>query len=315
MSDGDLYRPRWRGQAGRLEVWYATLTDPPSGTGMWLHHEVLAPVGGTSREPPYAHGWVAVFPHDAPPLVERFGPSEVSAPGDDVYFATPEVSASPRTLTGAVGAVRYRLELENKAEPLYTFPRWAWQRETLPAAHVVPAPAARFTGIVDIGGRQLPLMDAPGEVARIYGHGNAHRWAWLHADLGGDDVLEIVVATAHAPHWAPLPPLAMVRLRLRGRDWPADPLMAAPLFRSRVDLPDWSVRGTVGRRRLRVRVHQDPGICVRLTYRDPDGSTATCVNTERAEAAIVLERWARTWRVERQWTLVRTAHAEVGTRP
>ena len=35
--------PRWRGQAGRLEVWYLTATDPRTGTGLWLHHEVVAP--------------------------------------------------------------------------------------------------------------------------------------------------------------------------------------------------------------------------------------------------------------------------------
>ena len=38
--------PRWRGQPGRLEVWYLTATDPATGTGLWLHHEVVAPTGG-----------------------------------------------------------------------------------------------------------------------------------------------------------------------------------------------------------------------------------------------------------------------------
>ncbi|MQA87177.1 MAG: hypothetical protein GEV03_21750 [Streptosporangiales bacterium] len=318
MSVADLYRPRWRGQPGRLEVWYATLTDPASNTGMWLHHEIVSP---TDSSRPYAHGWAAVFPPDGPPVLERFGPAAVSAGtvGNDTYFrfaeVVAEVSASVYSLTGSVGSIRYRLELETKGEPLYTFPRWAWQRETLPAAQVVPAPAAAFTGIIDVRGRQLPLMDAPGEVARVYGNGNARRWAWLHADLGGGDVLEIVVTAARESRWARLPPLAFVQLRRGGRDWPVDPLLAAPLFRSRIDLLDWSVRGSVGRRRLRVQVRQEQDASVRLVYRDPDGSTATCCNSERANAEILLERWSRSWQVEGQWKLDHTAHAEVGTRP
>ena len=53
-----LYPPRLTGRAGRLEVWYATLTDPVTGTGIWIHHEVVNPVdGGPGR----AHGWISVF--------------------------------------------------------------------------------------------------------------------------------------------------------------------------------------------------------------------------------------------------------------
>lgn len=51
--------PRWNGTPGRTEVWYTTLTDPATGTGVWLHHELTAPADGSE---PFAHGWAAVFP-------------------------------------------------------------------------------------------------------------------------------------------------------------------------------------------------------------------------------------------------------------
>ena len=54
--------PRWRGKAGRLEVWYATLSDPQTRAGLWIHCETVAPTHG----PAYAHGWVTWFPADAP---------------------------------------------------------------------------------------------------------------------------------------------------------------------------------------------------------------------------------------------------------
>ncbi len=311
-----LYPARLRGRSGRLEVWYATLTDPSTGTGVWVHHEVVAPVdGGPAR----ALGWASVFPPDGPPVTERFGPHEPAAPEQGpgaAYFGTPGVSASPGLLTGEAGRIRWRLDVTERGGPLYTFPRWAWRHKVLPAAQVVPAPDARFDGFIEVDGRRLELAGAGGAVARIAGHGNAKRWAWLHADLGGGDVLELVAAVARRPGMRLLPPLPLLQLRVGGRDWPADPLLAAPLFTARLGTPDWSVRGRVGRRRLRVEVHQDPADCVTLDYTDPDGSPAVCVNTERASAEIVLERRTGSrYALEHHWTLDHTAHAEVGSRP
>ncbi|MBV8234577.1 MAG: hypothetical protein JO075_02635, partial [Acidimicrobiia bacterium] len=81
-------------------------------------------------------------------------------------------------------------------------------------------------------------------------------------------------------------------------------------------LPTWTVRGRVGRRRLQVTVTQPAEACVAVPYTDPDGATATCTNTERADVEVVLERRSGgAWAIERRWELDGTAHAEVGTRP
>ena len=308
-----LYPPRLTGRAGRLEVWYATLTDPVTGTGIWIHHEVVNPVdGGPGR----AHGWISVFVPGRAPVTERFGAEASGEPHGDAYFAVPGVHASRTLLKGSAGAISWNLDVREGGAPLYTFPRWAWELGLLPAAQIVPAPDARFTGVVEVGGERLEVAEAGGAVARIAGHGNAKRWAWLHADLGGGDVLEVVAAVARRPGMRLLPPLPLLQLRAGGRDWPSDPLLAAPLFRARIGLPEWSVTGRVGRRRLRVEVRQEPGDCVALGYTDPDGATATCTNTERASVEVVVEqRVGSRFEVEHRWTLDRTAHAEVGTRP
>ncbi len=39
--------PRWRGAAGRLEVWYATLSDPLTRAGLWIHCETVSPPRGS----------------------------------------------------------------------------------------------------------------------------------------------------------------------------------------------------------------------------------------------------------------------------
>lgn len=293
---------RWQGERGRLEVWYTTVTDPVTRTGFWFHTELVARGDGTA----YVHGWAAVFEPGAAPVWARWGPRTVR-PG----------LAAPDELVGVAGEMSWDLRRsEDGSLPLFTFPRWAWKRAILPAAQVVPSPSARYDGEVRVGSRTYVLAGAPGASARIYGHGNAKRWAWLHADLGDGDVLELVAAVSRRPGLSRLPALPLLQLRVDGKDWPADPMVAAPLFRAQLGLPDWRVSGVVGRRRLQVRVHQPPGSTLAVDYVDPDGATATCQNCEVATAEVTLLRLARGgWQVEREWTLDGTAHAEVGRRP
>jgi hypothetical protein len=239
------------------------------------------------------HGWAAWFPVDRPPVWDRFGPSPVE-PGELGW-----------PLAGEAGSLAWALTVDEATgrpgppgppgPPLWTFPRAVWERQLLPAAQVVAAPSARVTG--QVCGSPF---DGTGGLARIYGHGNAQRWAWLHADLGDGDVCEVVTAVARRPGLDRLPAAAFVRVRLAGRDLPL------ALARTRLGLPSWSVRGRVGRRRLRIDVTIPPDRAVAVGYVDPDGGEATCTNSERADARVVVG--------DRTWDLVATAHAEVGTR-
>ncbi|MEV4416325.1 hypothetical protein [Catellatospora sp. NPDC049609] len=305
---------RWRGQRGRCEVWYTTITDPATGTGIWLHHELISPsTPGTSA---YGHGFVAVFPPDAAPTMVRFGPCPWRPQGDTI-FATDTVAMTRDSFTGAVGPITWDLTATcGSTRPMFTFPHWAWCHGLLPAAHLVATPGARHTGTVHIGEHVIELRDAPGATSRIYGHGNARRWCWLHADLGNGNILEIVAAVAMRPGLRRLPPLPMVKLRLDGADWPAhDPLLASFRFRADIGLPRWTVTGASGGRRLQVTVHQPPERTLAVAYTDPDGRTCTCHNTEVADADILLERRGPDgWQPERRWRLQGTAHAEVGLR-
>jgi hypothetical protein len=291
---------RWKGEPGRLEVWYTTLTDPQTGTGFWLHTELVAPTDGGEA---FVHGWAAVFPVSGTPVWERFGPSPVAG--------------EPTELAGTTATLAWDLRVTDAGGPtLYTFPRYVWERGLLPAAQVVPAPCAQYDGTFTAGDQVFALSGAVGASARIYGHGNAKRWGWLHADLGGGDVLELVSAVSLRPGLSALPPLTFLQLRVDGHDLSPDPLLGAPLLRARLGLPDWTVSGLVGRRRISVRVHQDPARSVAVPYTDPDGGRATCHNSEVASVKVVLQGLGRGgWRTEREWHLDGTAHAEIGLRP
>jgi hypothetical protein len=307
--------PRWDGKPGRTEVWYTTLTDPATGSGIWLHHEVVAPSDGS---PAYAHGWTAVFPKDGPAEHVRFGPTPWKGPTHG--FTAEDIRAAPGRLTGSAGPFTWALTEEPQGPPLHTFPRWSWRRPWLPASHMLPAARARYSGTVRHDSGELRLTGAPGASARIYGHGNARRWAWLHADLGDGDVLEIVAAVSMRRGLDRLPPLVFLRLYRNGRTWPrrversAVGWVGLGRFRADIGLPQWRVEGRAGLRRIRVTVTQPPDGTLALDYTDPDGSPAVCRNSERADAVVRLERWWGRWRPEAAWRLSGTAHAEVGDR-
>jgi hypothetical protein len=308
MSELDLAAlPRWRGERGRLEVHYLTATDVATGTGLWLHHEVVAPVDGDA----YGHGWLGLFPRDGAASYVRFGPSPVTPLDDGTLAKTPDSIITTTSARGRAGDVEWDLHWPVESRPLWTFPQWAWRRNALPAAQVVPIPTTHVTGSVG-----ALRYDGPGGLAHIDGHGSAKRWVWLHADLGNGDVLEVVAATARRPLMRNLPPLPLVQLRVGGHDWPRDPLAAAPLLRAHIGDRMFHIRGVVGRRRLDVAVRLTPERCVSVGYVDPDGSTAMCLNSEAADADVHIDQLtARGWVTQWSWTLDGTAHAEIGTRP
>lgn len=293
--------PRWRGKAGRMEVWYATLSDPVTHAALWVHCETVAPTTGA----PYAHGWVTWFPSDGPPRTERFGPEPVQPAVGAAWFQAAGAVVQPEKLTGRAGPLGWELSWKDASGPLWTFPRVAWEREVLPGAQVVLAPTADFTGSLTVADTTVPVDRWRGSVAHIYSHGNAKRWGWIHADLGDGDVLEAVSAVSHKPGLNRLAPLAFVRLRIDGKDWPASPLPALRM-RTTLGVAHWQLEGRIGGQQVLIRVDQPPERCVSLEYIDPDGGRCVCTNTEQADVHIEIG--------DRKWSVLGTAHAEVGLR-
>ncbi|QUR69559.1 hypothetical protein F6B93_03315 [Mycobacterium spongiae] len=304
--------PRWRGASGRLEVWYATLSDPLTRAGLWVHCETVAPAA--TGVAPYAHGWATWFPSDGPPRTERFGPEPTQPAAGPTWFETPEARVGPEELSGQAGSLGWDLSWKDSGAPLWTFPRVAWERELLPGAQVVLAPSADFTGTMSVGDDTHRLDGWRGGIAHIYGHGNAKRWGWIHADLGNGDVAEVVTAVSRRPGLRRLAPMAFVRFRIDGTDWPASPLPSLRM-RTTLGLQHWQLEGRIGSRDVLIRVDQPPDKCVSLGYTDPDGATAVCTNTEQADIHIEISRRQRGSRVvERTWSLHGIGHAEVGLR-
>jgi hypothetical protein len=292
--------PRWRGEAGRLEVWYATLSDPLTRAGLWIHGETVAPTDGGGA---YAHGWVSWFPPDGPPRTERFGPEPALVATDAAWFDTGGLRVGPDGLTGRAGPLGWDLSWTDTARPLWTFPRVAWERELLPGAQVVIAPTADFAGSLSVDGTAVEVDGWRGALAHIYGHGNAKRWGWIHADLGDGDVLEVVTAVSRKPGLRRLAPLAFIRFRIDGKDWPTSTLPSLRM-KTTLGLAHWHLRGRIGNRKVSIRVDQPEERCVSLRYTDPDGATVVCTNSEQADIHVEID--------DRKWSVL--GHAEVGLR-
>jgi hypothetical protein len=306
-------RPRWRGEPGRIEVWNATITDPATGTGVWVRAELVSPSDGSRV--PYRHGWIAVFPPQGEPRCVRFGPQAGPPTDGGAWFASDACTVSLGELVGHTHGASWDLRWVEVSPPLFTVPRVAWERNLLPGAQVLVAPTATFDGELEIEGETLSLTRARGALAHNYGQSNPDRWCWLHADLGGGDVCEMVAAVWRSAPLRRLPPLTFTQLRYGGELWPRSP--AAPLLsHTDIGLPRWRSRVRARDRRLTVDVTLVPERCIALRYEDPDGATATCTNSERADAVLVLDRRiGGRWRAEQRWQLDGTAHAEVGMRP
>jgi len=311
---------RWRGTAGRMEVWYATCSEA-DGSGWWFHYERVAPAKAQPRlddtavgaPEAYVHGWVAAFPVAGQPILERFGPIADTTRGEGWLLSAAGASVHDAHMTGRAGRLAWDIAIGSEQPALYTFPKWAWDRELLPGAQVVDTPGASFTGTVSVDGVERTLT-ATGARAHIFSRGNAREWTWLHAELGGGDTLEVVSAVSHLPLPSRLRPLPVVRLRLQGRDLPRDPLLWGLGGHGTVSLPGWRVQAPLGgRRRLSVHVEMAPENCVQIEYPNPDGSHVYCTNSERASAAVRIEaKVGGRWTTDAEWVLESTAHAEVG---
>ena len=310
----ELGRPRWDGRARRVEAWRVVVTDRTRGDAVWVHAETHAP----DRDVPVAQGWCAYFPRDREPVWQRFGPLQIAAaPAEPerAWFDAAGVHVAQDRSWGETGSLRWDLTWHDGSVPMSTVPGAVWRAGLASGAVVVPQPAARVSGQVEVAGQRLLLHDAVGAVTHAYGRARPRQWAWLHADLGHGAVAELASVVAGA---GPIrsPPISLAQLRAGGRDWPRDPLLAAAALRGHLGLPAWSVSGRWGRRRLRAWVHLPASRCVTLGCEDPDGSAATRTATGRADADVLVERrCGGRWRSEAVWQLRGTAHAEVGFDP
>jgi hypothetical protein len=228
---------------------------------------------------------------------------------------------APNLRKGKTSDIKWDLTTSDfKDKPVFTFGKLAWEKEILPSCQIVGGPNITYDGTVIIANKSYKVSNAKGALSRIYGHGNAKRWAWLHADLDGSNMIEIVSAVSTKPGLDKLKPLGFIQLRFKDEDWPSNPLVAFPFFRTKMpgrQLGDnsWSIKGRYGDYRIDVNVNLPGFKSIAVDYTDPDGKSAVCVNTEIGDVDILLEqKISNRWVQIKHWQIENRAHCEMGFR-
>lgn len=149
--------PSWT--AVRHEAFFLVIRDAVSGAAFWLRHEADRSCGRcqwavTDKEGVHQGSW-----EEKPFAGFARGGSKASGPGGVWVLSWDEGPVAPYALV----------------------PRWLWRLGLAGTMYVTSAPAARFSGVVELGGRRWKLERAPGCVGHLWGRRHGARWRWAHA--------------------------------------------------------------------------------------------------------------------------------------
>ena len=316
---------RWDGGPGHYEVYYVTLTDPASGTGVWVRYTLRAPLGGAGAE---CALWLVAMTPDGDRLARRatFPAAALEAREDPFAVSLGGADLTDRGAAGAIGpGAAWELLWEPRLAP-HAFVHPLVERAGVAQTELVLAHAdLAISGTIRLGERVLELSGARGAQAHLWGSRHAARWAWAHCndlrDADGEprpDTFLDAVSVYVERLGREVGPSTPVVARVRGEDFVATDPVALVRARSRFGLSTWRFEARSGRRRIVGEVDVPRETLAGVTYHDPDGRPAYCYNSE--VASMRLSVWDRPARRRSGWALRDTlagdgrAHFEYGQR-
>lgn len=264
---------RWDGSPGHYEVYYLTLTDPRTATGLWIRSTLLAPEHGEAT----AALWFVAM--DATGLrVAHKETLPISAP-------VGEEALRRGSIADCAWDLRWRVAAP-PVQPVHPLLERTGIARTVLA---LPHPHVLVDGTVRIGDRELALDRVPGGQAHLWGRKHAPRWAWTHCnDFDGHpgDWIDAVGVARGTP----------VVARLQGEPFTITSPLRVPRPTSRFGPDGWLLEARDGARRIALAVSPPPATLVGVTYHDPDGEPAYCYNSEVATMRVdVQHRAGRRW--------------------
>ena len=262
--------------AGRYESHYVRAVDPDRPRGAWIRHTTLQRHGG----PPATSFWCTAWDAAAGPPVT----AKVTAPLAGAVFGTAGPDAAVVVRGEVPGRAAWDLRVAPVTAPLRHLPHARLYAAPLPRTKLEsPAPAARVSGTVRAGDRELTLGDWPGMAGHNWGAQHAETWLWLHG-----------IGFEGAPGaWLDL---AVGRVRIAGRTTPWIANGALELdrgrrvrlggLRARVEVDATPAAATVRLGATVVRVAAPPGQSVAWVYADPPGGEHHALNCSIARIEV-----------------------------
>jgi hypothetical protein len=271
-------------KAGHYESFYLKLCHPSEPLGAWIRYTVHKRPGAA----PTGSLWFTLFEASGPRAAKLTVPGPSSGAGD--WLRVGEAHIGAEGASGSIPAttrapdVAWELALEDAEGPLFHLPAAWLYRGPLPRTKLLSqAPAARFSGRIEIDGRSIDADGWRGMAGHNWGARHAERWIWLHGLTEEGDWLDAAIGRVKVgpltTPWVANGALSIagdrhVLRRVRVTEYPAS--CTFTLSGSGVEL-----RGTVEAPRERF---------VGWVYADPDGSEHHAVNCSIAAMRLQVSR-------------------------
>jgi hypothetical protein len=278
--------PNAASSAGMYESFYLRAVSPEEPVGAWIRYTVHKRPG----DPPSGSLWCTVFDASAgAPFMHKHTTSELAAPSAGWIEIGADSRLGPGIAEGACGPARWSLRFSS-SEPELRHLKQSWlYKAPLPRTKLTsPAPAASFTGTIELPTRTLRLDGWRGMVGHNWGSEHAERWIWLHgigfqesSSAWLDVALGRVLVAGRLTPWMASGAISLDGRRMRLGGLGARGLkVAESAARCTLSLP--------GEGGLTVEAHIDtpPGAAAGWRYADPDGDEHDVVNCSVAALAL-----------------------------
>ncbi len=283
---------RWDGKPGHYEVYYLTLTDPASGTGVWIRYTMLAPLKGAAS----CRLWfLTMGPREG--LTARkatFPIAELRTETDPFRLLIGSATLDGRGAVGQFEDVSWSLqwELGRSYDPVE--PRL---RPFASTVFALPNGDTAISGRIGVGQRSMAVEGARGAQAHLWGTKHAVAWAWARCGdfrtAEGEPVKETFIdgVSARVRRFGrEVGPATPVVGRIDGEDFRSTSIVRLLSNRSDFALNRWGFEAVADGRKLIGEVEADTSLLAGVTYHDPDGEPAYCYNTEAASMRLHLYR-------------------------
>ncbi|MGH2994375.1 MAG: hypothetical protein ACRDL1_12690 [Solirubrobacterales bacterium] len=286
--------PQLDRKAGHYESFYIKACRPDGGLGVWIRHTVHK----RPRAEPTASIWFTLFDAEAggPAAAKAtFPATELSADGG-AYIRIDGAVLEPGRARGEIAVegleATWDLSFTDDAEPLHHLPYGWMYRAPLPRTKFLsPHPNARYSGRLEVAGREISLERWPGMIGHNWGAEHAERWTWIQgAGFEGRDgtYLDIAAGRIKLGPWTTpwvangLLVLDGEKIRLGGLDRVRNTEIADTPTSCEFTLPgdDVTVRGRVG---------SEERNFVAWVYADPDGGEHNTLNCSIADVELTVE--------------------------
>lgn len=291
--NGTRYR---RGQRqGHYESFFLRANHPARALAFWIRYTVFSP----ARQPDRAIGelWAVIANgesgrHVAVKKELPIGDCEFKA--DRLAVKIGEATLDERALHGAASSdahqVRWNLRCHGGAPPVLLLPERLYGAKLPRAKSLVPAPMARFNGLIHVDGETLAVENWVGSQNHNWGSRHTDRYAFGQVcgfDNAPDSFLEIATARIRlGPLWTPA--MTPMVLRHGGREFALNGAWQSLRAKASYRYFDWRFRCENSSAVIEGRISAAPSDFVGLRYYNPPGGVKWCLNSKLAACTLRL---------------------------